>query len=256
MRRHILTSATFLLLAAGAAAQPAPVGIEFQGNITTAGQQAAPAANVGGRVLDDVKALVDRAIDSTIRGFNPDEPSSFERWDKELQELEDLLRDKTSSGKQDLLATVQGQRIALAYEIGRFDLVLDRSSRFVLAYPASHPSFSNVAVLRMRALHSTGAHKAEIYETLAIARRPEIKGGEYVSLLENLGVRHPGSIPSDEQLSAKLMEAISELNAQGYEITLPIASGKTQLDETAMRVASELRRANRAKSEELLSGSA
>lgn len=205
-------------------------------------------------MLDDTNALVDKAIDSTIRGFNPDEPSSFDRWDRELQEVEELLRDKTPPGKQDLLAAVEAQRIVLAYEIGRFDLVLDRSSRFVLTYPASHPSFSNVAVLRMRSLHSTGAHEAEIQETLAIARRPEIKGGEYVSLLENLGVRHPGSIPSDEQLSAKLIEAISALNAQGYKIAPPIASGKTRLDEVAILVARELRRVNRAKSEELLSG--
>jgi hypothetical protein len=205
-------------------------------------------------VLDDLTALVDRAIDSTIRRFNPDEPSSFDRWDKELESVEELLHDTASPSMQDLLATVQAQRIVLAYEIGRFDLVVGRSSRFVLVYPASHPSFSSVTVLRMRALHSTGAHEAEIHETLAIARRPEIKAGEYVSLLENLGARHPSSIPSDEQLSAKLMEAISALNAQGYEIVPPIASGKMRVAETAMRVASELRRANRAKAEELLSG--
>lgn len=74
-----------------------------------------------------------------------------------------------------------------------------------------------------------------------------------MSLLENLGARHPGSIPSDEELLAKLMEAISALNVQGYEIVPPIASDKMRLDETALRVASELRRTNRAKGDALLS---
>lgn len=47
MRRHIPTSATVLLLAAGAAAQPVPLGSELQINFTTAGPQSAPAAAAG-----------------------------------------------------------------------------------------------------------------------------------------------------------------------------------------------------------------
>jgi hypothetical protein len=47
MRRHYSPVAIILLLAARGAAQPAPVGSEVQANITTAGQQAAPAAAAG-----------------------------------------------------------------------------------------------------------------------------------------------------------------------------------------------------------------
>jgi hypothetical protein len=47
MRRHCLAIPSFLLLSAGAAAQPAPFGFEIQVNTTTAGRQAAPAAAAG-----------------------------------------------------------------------------------------------------------------------------------------------------------------------------------------------------------------
>jgi hypothetical protein len=47
MLRHYISAVIIFCLAARSAAQPAPVGTEVQGNITTAGQQAAAAAAAG-----------------------------------------------------------------------------------------------------------------------------------------------------------------------------------------------------------------
>lgn len=201
----------------------------------------------------DLAVLVDKAIDEAIRTFDPDEPSSFDRWNDELKHLEALLREEASlPGSHDLLATVQAKRMALAFEIGRLDLVLDQSSQFVLTVSAAHPSFSNVAILRSLSLHAADAHISEIQEVLAIARRPEIKGGEYVSLLAGLGKRHPGSLPADEDLWQKLQRSIDGLRALGYD-TLPQAvEGPEQLERIAVRVADELRRVNREREDALL----
>lgn len=202
---------------------------------------------------EDLAALVDRTIDEAIRTFDPDEPNSFDRLDSELQRLESLLRENAlPPNRQDLLATVQAKRIALASEIGRFDLVLEQSSDFPLVAPAGHPSFSNVAILRIYALHATGAHEAEVQESLGIARMPEINGSEYVILLANLSKRHPGRLPAEDDLWQKLQQSIEELRNLGYDTLPHTVNGPAQLEEMAGRVADELRRVNREKGEALL----
>lgn len=58
-------------------------------------------------------------------------------------------------------------------------------------------------MLRTRALHKTGAHELEIEESLMFARMEGLEGSEYILLLENLSVRHPGRIPPEEDLWSK-----------------------------------------------------
>jgi hypothetical protein len=201
----------------------------------------------------DLEALVERVIDEAIRTFEPREPTSFDRWNSELQRLESLLREEESlPDSQGLLATVQARRIAMAFEIARFDLVIAQSSQFVRAFPTIHPSFSNIANLRSCALHATGAHAAEIEETIAMARRPEVRGSEYVYLLAILSKQHPGCLPADEALSQKLQETIKDLQDQGYDTLPRSVNDPMQLEEMAGRIADELRRVNRERGEALL----
>lgn len=196
--------------------------------------------------------IVEQAIDRVIRSYIPDDPVTVQECDSDLQKVESLLTSaEAGSSVVDLLAHVRATRIFLAAEIGDAESVIRQSDDFLKTFSLSGLDFFNVQILRLRALHVTGSHETEIDEAIATARRPEIRGAEYVSLLENLAARHPESMSCDEQLSTKLQEAIAALNAIGYEIAPPIA-GPEMLAETALWVASELRRANRAKGDALL----
>jgi|SRR5215217_5487186 len=206
-------------------------------------------------MVADLKALVEQTVDATIRSFNPDDLQSYDHWDAELRRLEDLLVEATFLPEQQIfLALVRAQRIGMAYDLGKVDLVLEQSTQFVRSFPASFPSFFLVATLRARALHITGAHEEELEEILRLVMKPEIHGSEFIFLLENLAKRHPGSLPSDELLAAKMREAISALREQGYDILSPGDVFESQLEQTALRVASEIRQENQAKAEDLLTG--
>lgn len=201
---------------------------------------------------EKLKGLVDEVIDSVISGFDPEEPGGFERWDSELQVVEDSVRSSLSKLDPLVLPSVCAQRIGIAAEAGKTDLVSERSARFLCEFSRTVPSFSWVALLRLDALHALGRHTEEINEGLQIAREPELHGGEYITLLSSLAKRHPGCLPADKALWQKLQRSLGDLRAQGYK-TLPRASdGPIQLEETAGRVADELRRVNRKRGEALL----
>lgn len=201
-----------------------------------------------------LKRLVERVVDSAIRGFDPEDPGSYDKWDLELGRVEDSLRSLAAELDPLLLPAVCAERIRIASEAGKSELVSERSAHFLREFPASVPSFSWVASLRLRALHAAEAHKEEVREGLGFARAPELQGGEYVYLLSGLCKRHPGCLPVDEDLWQKLQRSIDDLRAQGYD-TLPRAVGSpVQLEEAVSLVAEELRRVNRERGEALLSG--
>jgi hypothetical protein len=202
----------------------------------------------------DPKKLAESAIDATIRGFDPEDRNSYEGWDRELKHAEDSLRSSASELDPLLLASVRAERIRIAFEVGRFGLVLEMTDEFLLIFPATFPSFSLVASLRTSALHATGAHEEEIREALQLARKPELRGSEYVHLLASLSKRHPGCLPIEEDLWRKLEQAIHDLRAQGYDMLPHPVNGPSQLEEMAGRVADELRRVNWERGESLLNG--
>jgi hypothetical protein len=203
----------------------------------------------------DLARLVEDTIDAAIRSFYSGEGDNYIFWDSELQHLESILHEADLNPElQALLASVRAQRIFLAFDVSKHDLVLELTDQFVRDVPVGHPSFSSVASLRARCLHSIGAHEKEMREILELARKPEIQDGEYISLLEHLAKRHPGSIPQDNELVTKMQKAIAALRALGYE-TLPGDSGEIELERLALEAASELRRVNREKGEALLAES-
>ncbi len=199
----------------------------------------------------DLKNLVERTIDSTIRGFDPEDRTSYERWDLELKHAEDSLR-AASELDSLLLASVCAERIRIAFEVAKFDVVIELTAQFLHDFPGTDPSYSVVALWRGSALHAAGDHEEEVREILQIARKPELHGSEYVHLLASLSKRHPGCLPADEDLWQKLKQTIDGLHALGYD-TLPRAvNGPMHLEELAGRVTDELRRVNRARGEALL----
>jgi hypothetical protein len=88
---------------------------------------------------------------------------------------------------------------------------------------------------------------------LELARKPEIQGGDYVSILEHLASLHPESIFDEEFLFEKMKSAIDHLRKIGY-VTLRSDVGNIGIEELAVQIARELRRINRERGEALLAG--
>lgn len=204
-------------------------------------------------MLNDLGTLVEQAIDAAIRFHIPGDLNSYSQLDSELQRAESLLLSaEPSPGRQDLLASVRAMRIDMAYDVENLDFVLALTSRFLQEVPASHPSFFSTILLRLRTLHRIGAHEEEIQTCAEIIKRPEVQGSEYVYLLEHLGRLHSGNIPEDGVLMEKMKEAVEALSAQGY--SLPKNTHDPKLEQIAVEVAAELRRANRARGDAILAG--
>jgi hypothetical protein len=203
-------------------------------------------------MADDLARIVDATLDAAIRSFCPEDENSYTHWVSELQRLELSLHEVLPTPEQqNLLASVHAHRIELAFDVDKRELVLELSAQFVRDVHVGHPRFFSVATMRLRCLHSVGAHEQEVRELLELARRPEIQGGEYISLLEHLAQRHPGNIPDDGELSGKMKKAIEVLQALGYE-TLPVDNGEMDFVRLTLQTASELKRVNREKGEALL----
>jgi hypothetical protein len=98
----------------------------------------------------------------------------------------------------------------------------------------------------------SGTGGEEIREGLQIAKKPELHGSEYISLLSSLAKRHPGSLPAEELLWQKLQQSIEDLRAKGYDSLPGVVDSPIELEETAVRAADELRRVNRKRGEALL----
>src|SRR5947209_4153092 len=169
-------------------------------------------------MVDGLSDVVEKTLDSFIRSYRPDDEESYAYWEAELQRVESLLLEATTlPERQDLLASIRVERISLSYDQGNINRVLQQSSETLREAPSNHPSLFVVMVMRARSLHRLGMHEQEIQEILAFARKDSTQGGEYIRLLEHLGKKHPGSVPPDGQLLAKLHEAISAIRAQSYE---------------------------------------
>lgn len=198
--------------------------------------------------------LVENTIDAAIRSFSPGDEGSYAHWDSELQRLESRLSDFLSTPEgQHGFASVRAQRIAMAFDTSKYELVLELSGQFVHDVPIDHPSFFTVASLRACCLHRVGAHGEEVQEILELVRKAEVQNHEYISYLKHLATMHPGSIPQDQELVEKMWKAIAELRALGYDtLPTPEESEQTGLEQLAVETWSELRRVNREKGEALL----
>lgn len=203
-------------------------------------------------VTVDLKDLVERTIDFAIREFNPDDRDSYNRWDHELERVEEALRSSPAQLDPTLLSSICAARIRVAFEVGDFDVVISRTADFLDEFPASLPSFSLAASLRVSALHAVEAHEEEVREALKIGKMPEIGGSEYVYLLAGLSKRHPGCLPEDVELWEKLQQAVDDLREQGYDQLPQVLAGPTRVEESAQRIADDLRRINQQLGEALL----
>jgi hypothetical protein len=201
--------------------------------------------------VEDLKQEVTRTIDRVIRLFNSDNPASYGTWDVELENLQRRLTE-AAPPRPELLGSVLAQRIFLAYEVERVDHVLELSECFRRQVPAGHPSSPLVLLQRAHALHHKGAHEEEKREVIDAARHSEAQGSELLTLLNDLSNRHPGSIPTDDQLTTKIIDAVHLLRARGYG-SLPLPSGDTSLLESEIhQIVRDIRRVNRLKAEALL----
>jgi hypothetical protein len=207
-------------------------------------------------MTDDLTACVQAAIDASIRSFQPGDEESFAFWDTELEKAESLFTtSELNAEKRSLLSSLRAQRIHLAFEMERHDVVLRSSADFIRDVPASHPSFLGVAIIRAHALHLMGAHEEEIREILDLARKPELQVGDLISLLTPIAKAHPGSIPNDALLRNRMEEAISRLRTMDNYESLPAMADNISLEEAVLWVSGEVRRINRKLTEALIAGS-
>lgn len=201
----------------------------------------------------DLERLVEINLDHVIRNFDPGSSESYRRCDVGLQELERRLGDLQVDSSH-LLARVLAQRISLASAAGETGLVLKVGARFLHSYEPSLPSYSVVAPLYARALHMAGEHEQESSFVYNLVRLSEVRGSDFLYLLENLARRHPGSLSDQITLLPKLKEEIESLREESCQ-SLPETSGQLiDLEQLVLAAAAELRRANRARAEALLSG--
>jgi hypothetical protein len=206
-------------------------------------------------MADKLGELVKKALDGSIRSFHPKAPGAFETWDGELERVERLVvQAPSSAGGERWLEEIRAQRILLAWEVGRNDLVLERSQRFLRDFPPAVPSYGSVVALRARTLHQAGAHGEERTLVQETAARPEICGSDCVSLLADLAGRHAGSISADPRLADKMQRALQDLGGEGYEGLLSLLREEVPLEELALRSAAEIRRVSRERGEEMLAG--
>jgi hypothetical protein len=199
----------------------------------------------------DVIELAERAIDSSIRGFNPQNSDSYYTLDRELKSAEDALRDMPEADLR-ALVSVRAERIRIASEVGRFGFVLEETANLLYDFPPSTPVFFIVTARRLMALHETGRHEEEIQEALQYAAIPELRGSEYLYLLADLSRRHPGRLPADDDLWLKLEESIETLRALGYDTLPQTTAGPAHLEQLAVSAANELGRINWERGEALL----
>lgn len=199
-------------------------------------------------MVDSLKDRVEQLVDATIRSFNPRDPASYEHWSVELERAEQSLEDSAAfPERQGLLASVLCARIDLAFDVGNIDFVLEHSARFLRVFRPGQPSFFTVATSRARALHIAGSHDQELREVMELVREPAIRGSEYVFLLENLCRRHPGSLPAEAHLVAKMKETLREFDG----LSLAAADDRG-LEVTVLEVAAALRQANLAQARAVL----
>lgn len=202
---------------------------------------------------EDLEALVEITLDRVIRSFDPGNSESYRKSEVALQELERRLGDLQVDSSY-LLPRILAQRISLAFAAGETDLVLKVGARFLQVYEPSLPSYSVVAPLYARALHMVGEHEQESSFVHNLVRLPEVRGSDFLYLLENLVRRHPGSLLDQIALLPKLKDEIENLREEGYP-GLPETSGQLiEMEQLVLAAASELRRANKERAEALLSG--
>lgn len=199
----------------------------------------------------NLRQLVESVIDSSIRQFDRS-VQSYDRWDRELRDVEDKILQSATEVDISLLADVRAQRIGIAFAVQRFDVVLSQSEAFMRKFSFADPNYSVVGFSRMHALHAVGDHETEIRESLRLAAEPTFMGGEYVNLLANLATLHPGSLQADEALWQKLKISVDLLRAQDYSTLPPVAGSVDQLERIAISTAAELRRTNRELEEAIL----
>lgn len=206
-------------------------------------------------MTSELRRLLAEVIDRSIRFCSPEEQEDYAGFDAELERLEAMILalDETAE-KVDLLAQLQAHRIHLASEGSQHGRVVEASEAFLQEYSPVLLDFFNVAAARSRALHALGRHSDEIRETLEIAQRPELRGSEFVLLLENLAKRHPGGIPAEASLRLKMEEVVADLRVRGYTSLPAPPFAETSVEDLVLSVAANLRRANRAKGEALLAG--
>lgn len=158
---------------------------------------------------------VDEAIDSCIRTGSLSDPTSFERCDGELAELEGQLLSHPEA--RALLQRVRAHRVLLFSETGRHEQVLRQSDLFLRdAEHFDSLDLSNVALLRIRSLHALGSHDAEVDEALSFSDMPSIHGSSLLALLEFVMKRHPGVMRPGPTLYQKVNQSVDGLRSSGY----------------------------------------
>ena len=185
--------------------------------------------------MRDLSALAESAIKAAILEFNPKSLDSYETLTQRLESLEVQARAKKLPEAESILAQLWSTRIHMAFDMKRYDFVLEESGRFLEEVSDRILNFVNVSSLRILSLHALGDHEAEREELLALARNPDIDGSVLLFPLRNYVVRHPGNLSIDSQTKERLLQAIRDLGHSHFPKLLDLPDDKLETEELLLR---------------------
>jgi hypothetical protein len=203
-------------------------------------------------MTDRLREAVESALDEAIRSFDSLDREAQHQWDSTLRRLEQQVTE-TLPADRELLARIRAQRILMAFDVGELQTALNTSQEYLREFNLDLPSSSVVAAARIAALHRIGAHLQEIEESLDLAVREEIRGSEFVFLLERLARHHPECLRNSNHLREKLQRVVVELRLI-YEELEDSTSWEPDLEHFSIQVAESLRRASQRRALAVLGG--
>lgn len=202
-----------------------------------------------------IELAVQRVIDGTIRGFDPEDPESFTVWNDQLEEVQSVLKDEVAPNP-DLLGSVYLERIRIALETGRDALVLKLTDSFLGELPSNDPGFAQVVTARVRSLERSVSLEEAAREAVLHAAGGAIEGSELFYLLASFkGNAHHVLDTDKAAIREKLHEAMVKLRTQGYDPLSVEWLDHYSIWEVAGMAAEVIRGINLEKGQRLLEGS-
>jgi len=185
--------------------------------------------------LRELGALAESAVRDAILNFDPGSADSYETLTRRLKSLEIQARESDLPEAGSVLASLWSHRILMAFDMERYELVLEESARFLGEISDRTSNFASVCALRVQAFHALGDHEAEREELLTLAQSPDVDGRDLLFLLRNYVVRHPGNLSIDSLVKERLLQAIRDLGHSHFPKLLDLPVHELETEELLLR---------------------
>lgn len=189
----------------------------------------------------ELRSQVDSAIDRSIRTLSLAGEGNYELLLGELRSLQrsvDDLRDEDSRQElsEDILSSIASLAIAAGDYALATDLTKDLAANFRPRTAAIHVSL----MLRVRALHATKCHAAEVDSLLALADADAIDD-EFCALVAARIVRwHPGDTERLVRLVPRFQACADSKSSLGGDSRIRFTGSSASLSEDLIRLEREL----------------